>query len=90
MHRAVVLVGPRGIGKDALDAEADFGLRLLLSNHIGQAAGNFFATLGKILRNVVEHLRAIVRGYFAPAFCFARRFDGVANVLAVSKRRFPE
>src|SRR5260370_14166187 len=26
----------------------------------------------------------------APAFRFARRFDGVANVLAVAKRRFPK
>src|SRR5258708_38458512 len=31
-----------------------------------------------------------MRSCFAPGFRFARRLDGVANVLAVAKRRFPE
>src|SRR2546426_12517443 len=31
-----------------------------------------------------------MRGRSAPAFGFARGFDGVANVLAVAERRFPE
>ncbi len=33
MHRAVVFIGPGSVGKDALDTEADFGLRLLLPDH---------------------------------------------------------
>jgi len=88
MHSAVVLIGPRGVGKDALDAEANFGFRLLLTDDGGQPGGDFFATLGKILRDVVEDLRAIMCGRFAPTFGFARCFDSVANVFAVAKRRF--
>src|SRR5260370_687487 len=87
MYSPVVLICPSGVGKDALDTEAHFGFRLLLADHSGQAAGDFFAALGKIFRDVVEHLRAIMRHCLAPAFRFARGFDGVANVLAVAERR---
>src|SRR5260370_22343108 len=31
-----------------------------------------------------------MRRRFAPTFCFARRFDGGANILAVAKGRFSE
>src|SRR5260370_5187972 len=90
MHRAIVLIGPGSIGKDPLDAEADFGFSLLLPDHGGQPAGDFFAPLRKIFRNIKEQLRPIVCRRFAPAFRFACPLDGITNVLAVAKRRFPK
>ena len=90
MHCAVILIGPGGVGKNALDAQADFGLRLFFPHHGGQPAGHFFAALGKVLRHVIEHLRAIMRRRSAPAFRFAGCLDGVANVFAVAHRRLSE
>jgi len=50
---------------------------------------NLVAALGKILRAVVENLRAIVRRSFRPRRGLARRLDRVANVLAIAQRSFP-
>src|SRR5260370_31513090 len=77
VHRAVVFIGPRGGGKNAVDAEADFRFRLLLPDYSGQPARNFFAALGKILFNVEEHLRPVVRPRLSPAFRFSPSFDTV-------------
>src|SRR6266481_5334526 len=90
VDRAIELVGPRGVRKNALDAEADFQFRLFLSDDIGQAAGNFFAALRQVFRNIKEHLGTVVRRGLAPSFRLARGFDGVADVLAIAKRRLAE
>src|SRR5882724_9666253 len=90
MNRAIELVGPRGVRKNALDAEADFVFRLFFPNDIGQSAGNFVAALRQVLRHIKEHLRTVVRGGLAPPFRLARRFDRIADLLAFAKRRLAE
>ncbi len=76
VDRAIVFIGPGGVRKNAFDAEADFRFRLLFSDNGGQARSDFLAALGKIFGDVVEHLRAIVRGGFAPGFGFADGWPG--------------
>ena len=90
VHRALILVGPGRVRKNALDALADFGGCLLLPYDYGQSPGDLFTALGQIFRDVVKYLGAVMGRCFRPPFRFARRFNGIANVFAISKRRFAE
>ena len=87
---ALELVRPGRVGEEALDAEAHFVGSLFFADSGGKAGGNFFSALREIFREVIEHLGAVVGGGFCPGFCFARGFDGVANVFAIAQRRFAE
>ena len=51
---------------------------------------NLVAALDHVFRNVIDHLRAIVRAGFGPAGRVARRFHCVANVFAIAQRRFAQ
>ena len=90
MDCAVELVRPARVGKGSLDGEANFCCRLCLSDSARQAPGDFLATLGKVLGDVVENLRAMVRRCLGPSFRLTGRFDRVADVLAIAQRRFAE
>ena len=90
VHRAIKLVRPSCVGEQPLDALVHFLGRLLFSNGCREPRGDFFAALRKILGDVIEHLRAVVRRGLAPGFRLARGFHGIANVLAVAERRFAQ
>ena len=90
VHGAVELVGPRRVGKNALEAEIEFGGGLLVADDRGQTADDFVAPLGKILRAVVKNLRPIMRRCFRPGFGLARSLDRVANVFAIAERSFAQ
>ena len=90
MDGAVVFVGPGGVGENALDAGSDFGFGLLLTDNFRETARNFFAALRKIFGDVVEDLRAGVRGGLGPGSGFAGGFDGVADVFAIAEGGFAE
>ena len=87
VHRAVVLVSPRRVRKDALDAARNFVGRLFFSDHRCQTPGDLFATLRKVLCHVIESLRARVGCAFGPAGSLAGGLDCVANVLSIAQRR---
>ena len=66
VHRAIELVRPCRVRKHALDARAALLRRLLLRPQRGQARRDLLAALRQIFRNVVEHLRAVVRRGSSP------------------------
>ena len=90
VHGAVELVSPGRVGKNALDAEIEFGRGLLCADDRGQAADDFVAALGEILGAVVKNLRTVVRGGFRPCLRLAGRLDRIANVFAVAERSFAQ
>jgi len=87
---AIEFVAPRGVGEEPFDAELDFLYGLLFTDGQGEALGDFRGPLGKIFGDVEKNLRAIVGSGFGPAFGFAGRFDGVADVFAITEGRFAE
>src|SRR5262249_21002446 len=87
---SVEFVGPGCIGKQSFDAYSYFSFRLLRPDGGGESLRDFRAALGKVFCDVEEHLCAIVSRGLGPAFGFASSFDGIANVFAISERRFAE
>src|SRR5207253_10167701 len=75
MHRALKLVSPCCVRKDALDSETHFGGSLSLSNRSRKATRDLLPALRKILRHVVHHLRAIVGCPLTPTRSFTRRLN---------------
>ena len=89
VHRAVVLVGPRGVGEQPRDRRVDFLLRALRRRTRSSrrcAHANSSRARREILGDVVEDLRAVVSRRARPPARRMRRFDGVANVLAIALR----
>src|SRR5262249_6985650 len=70
VHRAIELVGPARVREKALDAFLDFAGSLFLPYRSAEPGSDFLAALGEILGDVIEDLRAIVSGGFAPGFGF--------------------
>jgi len=75
--------------KKSVQFPGSLPLPLFLSDDIGQAAGNFFVALRQVFRNIKEHLGTVVRRCLAPPFRLARRFDCVADVLAMPSGASP-
>ena len=94
VHGALVFVGPGGEGEQALDGGVDLGRRLglaLAPVSSRRRSANSSRAGVEVLGEVVEDLRAVVRGGRAPSPArLARRLDGVADVLAVALADFAD
>ena len=86
VHVAVPLVGPGGVGEEALDGGLDL-TGGFLGGRAGQGAqpvGELALAGGQVLADVVEDLGAVVRRGLRPAGGLVRGLDGVADVLPVA------
>ena len=84
MHRAVKLVGLRGVVKGPADRGLNFFSRLGRPGGF-QPFGEFRRPCRKVFGQIIQHLRAVVAGGFAPAFGAMGGLDRVADVLAVAQ-----
>src|SRR5437773_5433116 len=90
MHRALKLVSPGSVGKDALDSGVHFGRSLSLSNRRRESARDLITPLRKVLRHVIKNLCAIVGCPLTPTRSFTRRLNCITNVFSVAQRHFAE
>src|SRR5262249_38422063 len=92
MHRAVVLVGPGGVGEQPLDRRLDLPGRRLgaLTGRSVQPPPELVGACAQVLGDIVENLGAIVRRLRGPAGARTRRLDGVADILAVAVANFAD
>src|SRR5213078_2552112 len=92
MYRPVVLIGPRGVGKEPRDARVHFTAPIghVVARHRGDPLCEFLGTLRQVLGHVVQHLSAIVAARLRPSVGGVRRFHGVPNVFAVPFGDFGE
>src|SRR5262249_15277992 len=88
--RAIKLVCPGCIRKNALDTDIHFRRSLRLAEDPRKATGSLLSALRKILSHVVKNLSPTVSGCLAPATSLASRFNRVANVFAITKGRLAE
>ena len=86
VNRAVELVRPRCVGKDAFDTKRHFSSGLSFSNHGGQTARNLLPARRKIFCHVVQNLRASVGCALGPGGSFVCRLDGITNIFAIAQR----
>ena len=90
MHRAIELVGPCGIGKNALHAEIHLTRSLFVSHDESQALNDFIPPQREIFGAVIQHLCASVRRRLCPSIRFAGRFYRVADIFSIAQRSFTE
>ena len=93
MDRAVEFVGEAGVEERAADRRLDLAPRPRAAAApviARRRRANSSARALKVLGEVIEHLRAIVRRRRAPGRRLGRRLDGVADVLAVAEAGQPD
>src|SRR5581483_3515111 len=92
VHRAVVLVGPRGVAEQPGNARLDLapGGGLVPAREGREPRRELVRALREVLGEIVEHLRAGVAARARPGGGRVGRFDRVADVLAVPQGHFAE
>jgi hypothetical protein len=85
-RRAVELVGPGGVGEEAVDGGRDLRLRAggRRAGQVAEASGELVGAGREVLGDVIEDLRAEVPGGLRPSACVPRRLHRVADILSVA------
>ena len=90
MHRAVIFVGPGGVGEQPLKADIDLSSGIGISGHRADPRGELGMSGGQVFRDIVEDLSPVMAAGTGPAGLFMRGLHGIADILAAAGRNLAQ